>query len=123
MKSVEFEVSLGINAGYGHGNENQFDSDRLGTAYQEEAAQVMAETGVYVSATMIDGKALYHTDWGCPVGGEVVAVFEGVLNPQFAKEGDWKAAVEILAARLKKRFRQTTVMVVFREVEISYLAS
>ena len=80
--------------------------------------------GVYVSATVIPhtaARAVYSMDWGCPSGGEPVAVIFGVLNPRFGEPGPWKGAVMEIMKRLQVRFQQTTVTVVFQQVEMEYL--
>ena len=126
VKTVEFTATIGIVAGYG-GEQilieaAKVDSKAMAIAWQEAAAQVMAKTGVYVSATINSSAALYHTDWGCPIGGEPTYTVCGSLNPQFGEEKAWKEAVLQVVELVKQRFNQSTVTVNFREVTQVYLA-
>lgn len=56
-----FEITLGINKGYGHNNEcvTDFEAD-----YQAIATDIYKRTGVYVSAVIIPAKVVYNVDWG-----------------------------------------------------------
>lgn len=55
-----FEITIGINKGYGHNNEyvTDFEAD-----YQAIATDIYKRTGVYVSAVIIPAKVVYNVDW------------------------------------------------------------
>ena len=125
MKTMKFVAVIGLVAGYG-GEEilveaAKVDSNAMGVAWQEAAKAVMEESGVYVSATLNESKALYHTDWGCPIGGEPTYSISGSLNPRFGEPEAWKQAVLETVKRVKNAFRQSTVTVEFFEVDQVYL--
>jgi len=83
-KTIKFSVVVGVVAGYGHNNEVENAVNIVAEAWQKAAADYFATTGIYPSGVVTPGKVVYHTDWGCPVGGEVVAVVSGSANPQKA---------------------------------------
>ena len=123
--TMKFSASIGIVAGYG-GEEiltsaEKIPADAMAKAWQEVAAEVMKETGIYVSAIITPAKVLYHTDWGCPIGGEPVFELSGSLNPQFAERDAWMNAVEACVRKVKTKFGQSTVTVEFWEVQHLYI--
>ena len=85
-----FEITLGINKGYGHNNEcvTNFEAD-----YQAIATDIYKRTGVYVSAVITPAKVVYNVDWGCPDDGEDVYIIKGVNNTQFVKPADYKGSI------------------------------
>lgn len=112
-----FEITLGINKGYGHNNEciTDFEAD-----YQAIATDIYKRTGVYVSAVIIPAKVVYNVDWGCPADGEDVYVIKGVNNTQFVKPTDYKEAVMLLIEKLATTFEQSTVTTTWSTVEFVY---
>lgn len=120
-KTVSFEATLGVNPGYGHANEKQSTVEVVAKEWQKAAAQVFQEDGIYVGAVVKDSKTVYHTDWGCPEGGEATAEISGVCNPEYTDVNQYKKAVvktlEICATVLK----QSTTQVVFNESGFVYL--
>lgn len=123
--STKFSVTIGLVAGY-TGNamlEAAKAAPDMGAAWQKAAKAVFEKKGVYVSCVCIPHtRAIYSTDWGCPVGGEPTCTFEGSRNPQFCPdEGRWREAVLKVVGLVKKAYSQSTVTVEFSEVEQVYL--
>ena len=112
-----FEITLGINKGYGHNNEcvTDFEAD-----YQAIATDIYKRTGVYVSAVIIPAKVVYNVDWGCPDDGEDVYIIKGVNNTQFVKPTDYKEAVMMLIENLATAFEQSTVTTTWSTVQFVY---
>lgn len=112
-----FEITLGINKGYGHNNEcvTDFEAD-----YQAIATDIYKRTGVYVSAVISPAKVVYNVDWGCPDDGEDVYIIKGVNNTQFVKPTDYKEAVMLLIENLATAFEQSTVTTTWSTVKFVY---
>ena len=112
-----FEITLGINKGYGHNNEcvTNFEAD-----YQAIATDIYKRTGVYVSAVITPAKVVYNADWGCPMDGEDIYVIKGVNNPQFTEPDKYKDAVTKLIEKLTTAFKQSTVTTTWSTVDMIY---
>ena len=74
-----FEITIGINKGYGHNNESTVDFE---ANYQIIATDIYNQTGVYVSGVITPAKVVYNVNWGCPMDGEDVYVIKDVKNPR-----------------------------------------
>jgi hypothetical protein len=120
-KTISFSATLGINSGYGHSNQKKSATEVVGQIWQECAAEEYQASGVYVSVVVSDSKTIYHTDWGCPVGGEVTALITGECNPQYTSVEVYKGAVIRVIERCAKKLGQSTTQVRFSEVELVYL--
>ena len=112
-----FEITLGINKGYGHNNEcvTDFEAD-----YQAIATAIYKQTGIYVSGVITPAKVVYNVNWGCPMDGEDVYVIKGVNNPQFTEPDKYKDAVTKLIEKLATAFEQSTVTTTWSTVEFVY---
>lgn len=112
-----FEITIGINKGYGHNNEcvTDFEAD-----YQAIATAIYKQTGVYVSSVIIPAKVVYNVDWGCPDDGEDVYIIKSVNNTQFVKPTDYKEAVTMLIENLATAFEQSTVTTTWSTVDMVY---
>ncbi len=125
MKTIKFSMEMGVVSGYGHNNADaaNITIDTIGQYWQEEAGKVFAACGTYISAVISGAnRTVYHTDWGCPIGGEVTFAISGSANPNFVTDMNaWKDAVLSVAKAMKSRLQQSTVTVEFVEVEIEYL--
>ena len=112
-----FEITLGINKGYGHNNEcvTDFEAD-----YQAIATDIYNQTGIYVSGVITPAKVVYNVDWDCPMDGEDIYVIKGVNNTQFVKPTDYKEAVMLLIEKLATTFEQSTVTTTWSTVEFVY---
>lgn len=118
-KSISFKATFGINAGYGHDNANNGSAAAVvAKAWQEVAAEVFAATEIYISAVVGSSLTVYHTDWGCPEGGETTAAVHGEANPAFTENTEaWKEAVIEVCRLVKERLEQSTVAVSFSSVD------
>jgi hypothetical protein len=123
-KTIEFKATIGVVEGYGHDNEGAVDATAIvAKVWQDAAKREFEANGIYVSASVSPSKVVYHTDWGCPVGGEVAATVAGSANPAFTEDLEaWKQAVLRVVGGVKAELKQTTVVVEFGEVEHHYLA-
>jgi len=121
-KTISFSATLGINPGYGHSNQKVSATEIVGKVWQEAAAEEMNQNGgTYVGAVIVDSKTVYHTDWGCPKGGEKTALITGECNPEYTSIEDYKSAVVSTLERCAKKLEQSTTQVRFAEVELAYL--
>lgn len=112
-----FEITLGINKGYGHNNEcvTNFEAD-----YQAIATDIYNQTGIYVSGVITPAKVVYNVEWGCPMDGEDVYVIKGINNPQFTEPDKYKEAVTKLIEKLATTFEQSTVTTTWSTVDMVY---
>jgi hypothetical protein len=120
-KTISFTATLGVNSGYGHANETQSAMQVVGAEWQKAAAEVSSESGVYVGAVIKDSRTVYHTDWGCPVGGEVTAEISGVCNPEYTAVEAYKEVVVKVLEKCAIALGQSTTQVVFTDGEFVYL--
>ena len=112
-----FEITIGINKGYGNNNESTVDFE---ADYQAIATDIYNQTGVYVSGVITPAKVVYNVDWGCPMDGEDVYVIKGVNNPQFTEPDKYKEAVTKLIEKLATAFEQSTVTTTWSTVDMIY---
>lgn len=112
-----FEITIGINKGYGHNNESVIDFE---ADYQAIATDIYKRTGVYVSAVIVPAKVVYNVNWGCPDDGEDVYIIKGVNNPQFTEPNKYKDAVTKLIEKLATAFEQSTVTTTWSTVDMVY---
>ena len=124
-KTTKFFASLGVIAGYGHDNSAEAIAETpevtAGKAWQDAAAAVMAATGTYVGAVITAAKTVYHTDWGCPVGGEKTVGITGECNPEYTEVAAYKAAVVETLRQAALALGQSTTQLCFLEAEFEYL--
>lgn len=121
-KTVKFFASLGVNAGYGHENEIAEPTEVVvGKVWQEIAAKVMATSGTYIGAVISSAKTVYHTDWGCPVGGENTVFLTGECNPEFTELAVYKIAATEVLRQVGNALEQSTTQICFVETEFEYL--
>jgi len=121
-KTIKFFASLGVVPGYGHDNVTDASAvDIAGNAWQNAAAAVMASSGTYVGAVITPARTVYHTDWGCPVGGEKTVGITGECNPEYTEVAAYKAAVIETLRQSALALGQSTTQLTFSEVEFEYL--
>ena len=117
-KTLSFKMTIGVNEGYGHNNEAQNPVKTVATEWQKIAAEHFSETGRYVSAVLSPSTVVYHTQWGCPEGGETTVDISGSANPEFVFNiEEWRLDVLKITKELKKVLKQSTLVVEFHEVE------
>jgi len=126
-KTLNFSATFGVVAGYGHSNEDltpALAQSIVAEKWQEAAAVIFTERNIYISSLVIPSKTVYHTDWGCPVGGEITAVVTGEANPEFTPDiAAWKEAVIAVVKLVKAELQQSTVSLTFSQVDdFVYLA-
>lgn len=120
-KTISFSATLGVNQGYGHANAEKSALQIVSEEWQKAAAEVMASGGVYIGAVVKDSRTVYHTDWGCPVGGEVTAEISGTCNPEYTAVEAYKSAVIAVLEKCAKTLGQSTTQVVFTDGDFAYL--
>lgn len=133
VKTLEFQLNIGVVPGYGHDNAGG-EVGQVAADWQEIAATMFREYGVYPAGVVVPGLTVYSVDHGCPRGGEVTATITGLANPKFlqvVKNLDrpgyrtdldgWRFVVEMGAEALRKKLKQTTAYLTFRKVRFTYL--
>lgn len=128
MKTLEFSATFGFVPGYDHDNatEEQMDETLNGfiMAWRHYAEIAEKLHGVYATCVIYPTKTIYKTEWGCPLDGENTITAEGAFNPLLAAEyhnaATYRSAVEFIVRNMKDHLKQTTVRVIFREVEQTY---
>jgi len=125
MKTLSFRLTIGIAEGYFHTLNGVAENalvNKVGELWQKLAANEFNQSGIYVSVIAQPAAVVYHTDWGCPVGGESVVVLSGSANPNFVEDlNAWRNTVIKLARKLKKELNQTTLTIEFFETDLVYL--
>ncbi|MBM7691031.1 hypothetical protein JOC77_000434 [Peribacillus deserti] len=120
-KSLRAVIVLGVNKGHGENRENH-TLEKASSAWQELAAEMYQQTNIYVSAVAHKSKTVYHTEWGCPAGGEDTITFTSSVNYEYVKDiNAWKQTVIALTKKLKSRFEQETVTIEFEDISLIYL--
>lgn len=116
------EFTIGINPGYFHNNTAQENLVQFNNLYMKVAAEVLEQTGIYISAVSTESKCLYHREWGCPDGGEETFSVTATRNPKFCPDSNnWVNSVVEVVKRLKAELKQSTVTIEFSKVQILYL--
>ena len=125
MKTISFRIVIGVAEGYYHNVSGVAENAlvyKVATLWQKLAKEEFDKTFIYVSAVAQPGSVIYHTQWGCPTGGESVVVLSGSANPNFVKDlNKWRDTVVKLASELKKQLNQTTLTIEFFEADLVYL--
>ena len=120
-ETESFEIIMGVTAGYFHNNEDSIKEVEFRADYQRIATNIFSEYGIYISAVITSGDVVYHTDWGCPAGGEKVFIIKGERNPLFIDDKEkYRKVVEEITSRLMNEYEQTTCSLTWKEVEFSY---
>ena len=115
---------IGVVAGYNTSNRTKPEeaASIIAKVWQEEAAKRMEKSEIYISAIIAPAAAVYHTDWGCPVGGEAVATVTATRNPEFVSDDKlWREEFVKVTNSVKERLEQATVTIELKEIEILYL--
>lgn len=119
----QFTFTVGVQPGYeGLKTYPDVGVEDVAAAWAEEAEAAYRATGCYASATLHPAAAVYRREWGCPEGGEPVAVLTGVRNPEYCKDPAlWRSQVEAVALAVKRRFAQTRAYLAFSPAELCVL--
>lgn len=138
VKTLEFQLNIGVVPGYGHDNKDGPVSpeQRVASDWQEIGEVMLKEYGVYPAGVVVPGRTVYPARHGCPWDGEVTVTISGLANPKFlmsAKNPDgpgyvtdlngWRFVVEMAAEALRKKLNQTTAYLTFRKVRFTYLTA
>jgi hypothetical protein len=122
MKTLEFEMNVGITPGYFRHDEAELLHELVRERVMILTEQVFLRTQVRVGCTITPTHTLYPRIFGCPASGERTFLLCGLRNPEFgAGDVAWAEAVEQLGQMLLEEFQQSTVYLTFREVEFLYL--
>lgn len=122
-RTLKGSFVLGVTAGYFHNNDGDNNLSEVAEAVKSLAAELMEESGIYISGSLKPVRVVYHDDWGCPRGGEQCYEFIATANPTFVADmAAWQDAFVALAKAIKARFQQSTIMVDFVEAQCLYLA-
>ena len=84
--TVKYEVVIGVPDDKFVNCRRESQIDKMIDKWQEAAKEYYECTNVYVSAIAIEGRAIYHKDWGCPDGGERTLTFNCTANVNFIKD-------------------------------------
>lgn len=135
VRTLEFQLNIGVVRGYGHDNKDGPISPAAKVAedWQEIAEELFREYKVYPAGVVTPGVTLYPSQYGCPRGGEVTVTVTGLANPEhllvvkdeaagYSTDLDmWRYVVAQAAERLRKKLEQTTAYLTFRKVRFTYL--
>lgn len=90
----------------------------MGETWQEIALQQFNKRGIYISSVVNISRAVYNSEWGCPMGGEDTVTITGTTNPAFVKDmEEWKSIVIEIAKELKCALEQSTLTLEFQTLE------
>ena len=122
IQSIKYEVVIGIPEDeFVHGR-LESNIDKIYESWKKYAKEFFDNNDIYVSAIAIPGKALYHSHWGCPKGGERVISFNCTANPEFIKDYDkYEEGVLYITKKLKKEFQQHTITITKIPSSVFYL--
>ena len=118
---------MGLNPGYGDHTADATE-DRIAhlvNGWQELSNRYFEHSGMTITCVMTEGRALYHSDRGCPKGGEKVIILTGTSNPAFVEPkhiGDYAQLVHIIIDELRNKMEQTTCLLEFQDMyDVQYL--
>lgn len=120
QKTFRWVCTIGTNQGYDLRNQKRMPADEMSAVYQEAAAGVMEETGVYISAVMTKSRTIYSHEWGCPPEGEYSYIFSGSCNLEFSDPEPYRKALRKLVLCLKRELKQATVLLEIIPEELEY---
>lgn len=124
MKTTKFELTIGVNPGYHHNNEITGAAAVVSKLWQKIAEDLHSQGAPYVGATVRNATQVYRTEWGCPEGGEHVAIVTGLMNRHFEDRlGDWIDAVTQISKELKRRLKQEAIYLTFSTCDLVYFTS
>ena len=126
MKTPDFDTirwscTAGVNSGYDLATQEDVPLEYITELYQNIAAQVYEQTGIYISAVITSSQTVYHSEWGCPAVGEFTYTFSGSCNPEFADPEKFKNALLIMAEKLKDALKQKTLLIEIIPAHLIYL--
>ena len=120
-KTVRFSATIGVVEGYEFNNVH-IDSakDIVSLVWQKYADIVFDEIVVYVSTIIVESRAIYQEERGCPKGGEKTATVFGEANPLIVEDMElWKKAVIEIIKLIKDELKQESIFLIFTDVDES----
>ena len=118
--SFRWTMTVGTSAGYSPEVRERMPEQEVALLFQRIAAEVMEAGGAYISAVLMPSRVIYHTDWGCPPGGELTYTFSGSCNPAFSEPKAYRKALDEVARRLKTELSQATLLLEIMPAELVY---
>ena len=110
FSTIKWMMTIGITPGYTGINSKEFTKDELAETYRRLAAEVEEETSVYISCVFYESRTVYKAEWGCPSEGEKTYTLTGCCNTEFSDLETYSEALKKMAEKLKKCFKQSTVL-------------
>lgn len=111
-ETEKHEVVIGVPNDKFTNGKWQDQSDLMIDKWQEYAEKYYDKTGIYISAIVNEGLAIYNEDWGCPDGGERTLTFNCTRNPKFIEDKyEYQRGIHYIVANLKKEFKQHTITI------------
>lgn len=108
----KYEVVIGIENDITVNRMIEREIEKMIKSWQKYAKEYFDKTGVYVSAIVNEGRAVYNEDWGCPDGGERTLTFNCTRNPKFIEDKyEYQRGIHYIVANLKKEFNQHTITI------------
>ncbi len=118
---IRWTMTVGVNPGYELKQQKPMGFAEICTLYQKTAREVFEESGTYISAVCHESRVLYHTEWGCPEGGEYAYTFSGSCNPVFSEKTAYLEALQQVAQGLRKKLKQATLLLEIVPAHLEYL--
>lgn len=122
----QFTATIGINEGYSHNNELSLEKavEAFINVWREAALNIEKELGIFVTVRLNTGRVVYQTEKGCPINGEDVLILQGTRNPYYNTDPNkWRHAVISAVEKIKSKFGQVTIQVIFQPIELTYMKS
>lgn len=118
----KYEVVIGIENDITVNRMIEREIEKMIKSWKKHAKEYFDKTGVYVSAIVNEGRAIYNEDWGCPDGGERVLTFNCTRNPKYIEnDSAYKIGIFYIVFCLKKEFNQHTITITALNADISYI--
>lgn len=125
-KTEQFTVTIGINEGYSHNNEQSVEEalKNFVELWRSVSLEVEKKSGIFVTVRVNTGKVVYQTEKGCPEGGEDVLILQGTRNPYHTADSEkWREAVLTIVEEVKAELKQTTVQLIFQPIDLVFMKS
>lgn len=124
MTTLEIKAIIGINPGYNHNNELNFDN--IEQEFKEYVQDVVEQTykmyHMHISFNINRTITIYDEEFGCPRGGEVTYTLSSINNPFFNQDlKQYKAAVKNAIKLIAKYYKQSTVSIIYNECNMTYI--
>ncbi len=116
MKAIKFEISFGVVPGFTDSTtQNDIAIESVVRAWEEAAADVMEQKGLFVSAQFSAAQVIYP--FGLDIISETVVSVSGISNPKFQANDIYREAVRLISEYVKTGLKQNTATLQLSEVE------